>query len=323
MPNTDEPLTTLERCLDYLKISDAAGTQVETFVNIGLTPDLEQVKRAVEATRKSNRIHAMKWYMGKSVGDLSVVHKDQQRAVIEVLAKEGYDRVLMSHCEKEDKMDDKKYDPKNPRTWSTICRPEEAEIESFKDLIEMAEIANFKGTLHVCHVSTAYVVDFIRNYQDKLKLSCGITPHHFIFDDSALNWPSGAWYKCNPPLRSEVTRVHLENRILNGRIPIIESDHAPHTADDKKGDKPVSGIACGSAWPSVIQYLENRGMRKEFISAAVWENASKLFNLPADAPDVKVDWDKLKKLQASYPFDPFDILKREVYRVTRASGLGQ
>lgn len=321
MPNTDPPLTTLDGCLEYLKISDSSNTQVETFVNIGLTPDLVQVKRAVEATNKSHRIRAMKWYMGKSVGDLSVIHKDQQRSVIETLAKEGYDKVLMSHCEKEALMDDQKYNPKDPQTWSTICRPEEAEIESFKDLIELAEAAKFKGTLHVCHVSTAYVVDFINNYQGTLKLSCGITPHHFIYSDAALNCPAGAWYKCNPPLRSEGTREQLENRLLHGRIPLIESDHAPHTADDKKGDKPASGIACGTAWPSVIQYLENRGMSPENIRAAVWENASKLFGLPTEASEVKVDFDKLKKLQATYPFDHFDILKREVYRVVRAPGL--
>ena len=322
MPNTDEPLTTLERCLDYLKISDAAGTQVETFVNIGLTPDLEQVKRAVEATSESARIRAMKLYMGRSTGDLSIVNKDQQRSVIETLAKEGYDKVLMSHCEKEDKMDDKKYDPGKPRTWSTICRPEEAEIESYNDLVEMAEAVNFKGTIHVCHVSTAYVVDFIHNYQGKLKLSCGITPHHFILSDMVLASPVGAWYKCNPPLRSEETRVQLENRILHGRIPIIESDHAPHTADDKKGDKPASGIACGTAWPYVAEYVMNRGMSESCVRAAVWENASKLFGLPIEAPEVKVDFDKLKKLQASYPFDHFGGMKEEFYRLTRAPGLG-
>lgn len=309
MANTEDPLTTQEGCEEYLALADSCGTSVRTYVHIGTTPDVEQVKRAIDATRKNRRIIGPKVMWGRSTGRLSVIHPEEQYSVMETFAREGYEGVIANHCEKEAMMNDDLYDRKNPITWSTHCRPEKAETASFDDVVKMAEDVKFKGTLHVCHVSTAYVVDKIHNYKGPLKLSCGITPHHFMFDYNKLQGPNGAHFKCNPPIRSPDTRFGLEIRLLDGRIPIIESDHAPHSEGDKHPEdpkaKPASGVSAGLGWPYVTQQLQRLGMTPEHIGEVVFDNAVRLYGLDLEPREVRVDLKKLKALAESYPFDPF------------------
>ncbi len=308
MPNTKRPLISLERCQEYLAIADREKSPVKFYVHIGLTPDPEQVKRAVDAWRREPRIIGMKAYWGKSTGDLTIRNEDQQRKVLETLSEEYYDGVLISHCEKESCMNDKLYTSSDPRIWSRRCRPEAAEMSSFDDIAGFAEDVFFPGTLHIAHVSTAYAVDKIHNYRGKVKLSCGVTPHHLFLSDDYLD-RLGAQAKCNPALREEATRKGLEKRLWDGRINIIESDHANHCVEDKQGEEPASGIPVGVAWPETLGALIRRGMPSARIKALVCENPVNLFRsgdklLDLEIPDrVRVNMDKLRLLRESYPLD--------------------
>lgn len=305
MPNTARPLTTLERCRDYLSIADKVRSPVQFYVYIGLTSDVEQIKRAVEACRMESRIIGMKMYCGKSTGDLTIDSEEEQHQVLEILANENYQGVLMTHCEKESRMHDEWYNPNNPLTWSTRCRPEEAEIESVKDILRITEEVHFPGKIHIAHVSTVEVVDLIHSYQGPLQLSCGITPHHLFLNYNKLEGPDGVWFKCNPPLRSPETQEKLLERLLQGKIPIIESDHAPHIINDKMKSLPASGIHSGVMWPYVIHNLGALGMPSQQIFEVTFSNAVKLYNLNLQPREAAVGWQRMKQFRAEYPFDPF------------------
>lgn len=326
MPNTDPPLTTLELCRDYLKLAkDANVREVQFYTHISLTSDPEQIKRAVEAYRKESGICGMKAYFGRSTGNLSVVSKKDQERAIKTLAEEGYEGVLAGHFEKESLMDDKAYDPRNPRTWNTKCRPEIAEMKSFCDILRLSHQYNFRGTLHVAHISTLIVADYIHRHKEGvLKLSCGVTPHHAFLNDEYLKGKKWAWYKCNPPLRSRSTQEGLLQRLVNGTIPIIESDHAPHTCEDKKAGRgsngkkkkkdeiklPASGIASGTIWSSLERALLDQGMAREILRGVMRDNAIKLYGLEGRIPMMRrnVDWKALEKISSQYPHDPFSRL---------------
>tara|TARA_Y100000034_G_C6879729_1_gene402888 strand:+ start:393 stop:1508 length:1116 start_codon:yes stop_codon:yes gene_type:complete len=312
MPNTSSPLIDLNSCREYLALAEKAEVPVEFYVHIGLTSDPEQIRRAVDAYHQEPRIIGMKAFWGKSVGDLAIESKDDQYEVLRTLAQEGYEGVVTGHFEKEAEMYTSLYDPQNPRNWSTLCRPELAEVDSFNDIVMMAMAIGLKGTLHVAHVSTLSVADRVYEWANDpgylstgLKLSCGVTPHHLLFDYTKLDNPETArWYKCNPPLRSLETRQGLLERVLDGRIPIIESDHAPHTLDDKQKEVPYSGIVSGHAWAKLPGQLAELGMSPEQISAVLHNNAVKLFDL--SLPDERnINPEMLEKLMEHYPFDPF------------------
>jgi dihydroorotase len=311
MPNTNPPLIDLQSCRDYLSLADDVDVPVKFYVHIGLTPDVEQVKRAVEAWREEPKIIGMKAYWGRSTGDLSIVEREDQFYVLKTLAEEGYKGVLMSHCEKEAEMNDKAYDPQNPRTWSTHARPEKAEVQSFRDILQTAVGAKFKGTIHVAHVSTLEVVDEIYNYNKEmhpydadanLGLSCGVTPHHLLLDYTRLDDPKTApWFKCNPPLRSPETQNGLLKRVFDGRIPIIESDHAPHTEEDKLKEVPASGIISGHTWPRLSNYLMSQGMSEKRLKEVTFDNAVKLFDLDLISQNREPNIDLLIELVNEYP----------------------
>ncbi|MCI0615124.1 hypothetical protein L0244_19200, partial [bacterium] len=168
MPNPKRGLITLERCREYLALGDRAKSKVRSYVNAGVTSDLEQVKRIVEAWRIEPRIIGLKEYLELSTNELSVLKSEQKRATIATMASEGYDGVLIIHSGCQDDNSDDKYDSKNPKTWSTICRPEVSEANGFDEFIGFAEDVKFKGTIHVAHVSTIYVVDKIHYYKGPL-----------------------------------------------------------------------------------------------------------------------------------------------------------
>lgn len=305
MPNTATPLISMRQCQQYLALARAVRSPVHFFVHIGVTANPQQIREAVKACQEEPGIIGMKVYWGKSTGNLGVVHPAEQLLVLKTLAECNYKGVLAMHCEKESEMHDQDYQPSHPVTWSTVCRPEKAEIMSVREIISMAESVQFPGKLHVAHVSTLPVVDFIATYQGPLKLSCGVTPHHVMFNYATLDGKKGAWYKCNPPLRSEETRLGLLQRLITGKIPIIESDHAPHTEEDKAHPLPASGITNGFIWPQYIAWLRKKGMKEDQIMKAAFWNAVKLYGLPLQPRQREIHWQQLEKLKQFYPLDVF------------------
>jgi dihydroorotase len=90
-----------------------------------------------------------------------------------------------------------------------------------------------KAKVHFTHISAMESVHLIKMAkEDGLTVTCDVTPHHLVFDDSALEKYDAA-FKINPPLRSSHDRQALEEGICNGTIDIIASDHAPHMDAEK------------------------------------------------------------------------------------------
>ena len=90
-----------------------------------------------------------------------------------------------------------------------------------------------KAKVHFTHISAMESVRLIKMAkEDGLPVTCDVTPHHLVFDDSSLE-KYDATFKINPPLRSSRDRQALEEGIRNGIIDIIASDHAPHLEAEK------------------------------------------------------------------------------------------
>jgi dihydroorotase len=87
---------------------------------------------------------------------------------------------------------------------------------------------------HIAHVSTAESLELIRaaRAQDS-HITCEVTPHHFMLDDSAvLRWGPNA--KMAPPLRDRRHVDALRNALADGTIDMIATDHAPHDPSSKQ-----------------------------------------------------------------------------------------
>ncbi|KYH12304.1 dihydroorotase [Neorickettsia sp. 179522] len=81
---------------------------------------------------------------------------------------------------------------------------------------------------HVLHVSTKKTVEIVRAAKDRgMKVTCEVTPHHFLLTEEAVDGYNTA-AKMNPPLRTEEDRLCMIGALKDGTIDVIASDHAPH-----------------------------------------------------------------------------------------------
>lgn len=93
---------------------------------------------------------------------------------------------------------------------------------------------------HICHVSNQAELEFVLRAKDAgLPITCGVTPHHLFLTDEDAN-ELGPFGKVKPYLKSKKDQKFLWNH-LDG-VDIIESDHAPHTIDEKNSDNPPFGL---------------------------------------------------------------------------------
>lgn len=89
--------------------------------------------------------------------------------------------------------------------------------------------------LHLCHCSTAGSYHILKLAKAQgFDASGEVTPHHFTLT-SADRIPGDSNYKMNPPLRTEADRQALIKGLKEGVFEVIATDHAPHTAEDKRG----------------------------------------------------------------------------------------
>ena len=216
MPNTSPPLTTKQRILDRVKLADGAieklGLTGRFFHGIygGITKDPEQIKAIVRAHAELfPRIVGLKMFAGHSTGNMGIIDEEEQRMVYRTLAEAGYEGVLAVHCEKEKHMIASAWDHKRPHTH-TRARPPEAEIESVKDQLRFAREEGFKGTLHICHISTPQSVALLER-EDHLNVVCGITPHHAMLAAEDMDEIRGHLLKMNPPLRPREIQQALQS----------------------------------------------------------------------------------------------------------------
>jgi dihydroorotase len=97
-------------------------------------------------------------------------------------------------------------------------------------------LAKKHGTrLHVLHISTAEELAlFEPGNADKL-ITAEACIHHLYFDDDDYA-ELGSLIKCNPAIKSAKDRIALRQALVDGRLDLIGTDHAPHTLQEKAGD---------------------------------------------------------------------------------------
>ncbi|MBI4162797.1 MAG: dihydroorotase [Candidatus Aenigmarchaeota archaeon] len=303
MPNTDPPVTTRSEAIAriYLALLPRDTRNVFYSLFMGLTKDPEQVKRAIGVYRELfPRVAGMKFYAGHSVGNLGVVESEDQARVYETLAREGYDGVFVIHAEKESLLKPDLWMPENPVTHCN-ARPEEAEVQSIKDQLELAVETGFRGKLHISHISSPVSVDIVTDAKKiGVDISCGVCPHHFIYNSDQMERSDGNLWKMNPPLRSRKSQEKLPEYLRQGKIDWIETDHAPHTLDEKTGPPYASGIPGLAWWPLFEEYLRRNDFTDRQIEELTFNNAARRFNLPVERKRRK-----LVDRRKDYPFDPY------------------
>jgi len=318
MPNCNPPLidghAIKERIELGQKYADRISKQIghPLFYGVygGVTAEPMQLEHIVQAYRThAPGMVALKMFAGHSTGNMGLVDPADQRNVFDNLALSGYEGVLAVHCEKETLLHPELWDPMRPWTHS-ISRGSEAELVSVTEQVEHVLSSGFKGTLHICHISTQGALEVVRQAkQSGVEITCGATAHHALLDCSAAgqNWNL---LKMNPPLRSHTDRDAIFQGLLDGDIDWIESDHAPHTIPDKIAG--ASGIPGFAGTLLLIKALRDHHIDDKRLVALCQKRAATVFHIDIQPEHVVSDkeiTELLPLIRASYPWDPFEFIR--------------
>ena len=308
MPNTDPPLTSRDVILSRLEKGEKAlnklGLPLFHGILAGLTPDPEQIAEVVKAWKDLfPSVAGLKMFAGHSTGNMGITEPAGQRSVFEILSSLNYTGVLMVHCEKESLQKPGLFDPERPETH-LAARPPEAEVESVRDQIRWAQERGFKGTLHICHVSVPESLKVIEDGRKKLscRVTCGITPHHALLSVDDMKGPDGILLKVNPPLREKRMQEEMFEALLDGRIDWIETDHAPHAEEEKRG-KNFSGIPVLQFYGTFMEILKSRGLGDSDLEDLTFSNITEAFGIKKNT--FKKNPGAVKIPADEYGFDPF------------------
>ena len=306
MPNTAPPCTDRDTILSRLADGGAAAekTGVSYHLYAGLTNDEEEVREMVSLhSELFPLVIALKMFAGQSTGNMGIIGLENQRRVFQTLSEEGYSGVLAVHAEKEELM---RPDLFRPGCWEShsLARPAEAETESVRDLISLAEETGFRGTLHICHVSAANTIALVCDKRRSVpfRITMGATPHHALFssEDAAVH---DRYLKMNPPLRNIEDRDAVFSALLDGTIDWAESDHAPHTIADKENG--ASGIPGLAQMMLLAAKLREQGASEERLEEIFGKAAAAAFGIPDDFSMPSDPASLYLKERDEYPWDPF------------------
>lgn len=161
--------------------------------------------------------------------------------------------------------------------------PREAEISLVERDLQIA--LETGADINIQHISSKEAVELVRRAKAKgSNIHAEATPHHFtLTEDAAIEY--GTMAKMNPPLREEADRLAIIEGLKDGTIDLIATDHAPHTAEEKKRpitEAPSGIIGLETALPLGITVLvkENHLTMMELLKMMSY-NPAKLYHLDA------------------------------------------
>lgn len=250
-PNTVPNAVTQEILEEKYQIAAQNSYANYSFMMGATNDNLEEVLK----TNPKN-VAGIKIFLGSSTGNMLV----DNEAVLEKIFS-STPMLIAVHCEDEQtiKTNLEKYKAEYgddiPVTAHHLIRSEEACYLSSSKAIELAKKTGAR--LHVFHLSTAKEMELFTNktpLQDK-KITAEACIHHLWFtnDDYATK---GNFIKWNPAVKTAADRDALWEALLDGRIDVIATDHAPHTLEEKKQsyiNAPSGGPLVQHALPALFE----------------------------------------------------------------------
>jgi dihydroorotase len=230
MPNTNPPTFTQE-LLEAKYAIGAANSLANYSFFMGTSQDnLEEV---LKTNAKKNEVCGIKIFMGSSTGNLLV---DNPFILENIFSKS--ELLIATHCEEESIIKKNKAALEAVKSIlepadHPIIRNEEACFESSWKAIQLAQ--KFDTRLHILHISTAKELQLFSNLRplkDK-RITSEVCIHHLHFtsEDYAQ---LGNLIKCNPAIKAPENKKALWEGLLDDRLDIIATDHAPHTWEEKQ-----------------------------------------------------------------------------------------
>ena len=276
-PNTVPNAVTQELLEEKYKIASEKSYANYSFSMGGTNDNLEEVLK----TNPKN-VAAIKLFLGSSTGNMLVDNPE--------ILEEIFSQVKMPicvHCEdeatirKNTEIYKEQYGEDIPVKFHHLIRSEEACYLSSSKAVELAKKTGAR--LHIYHLSTAKETELFRNdipLKEK-KITAEVCVHHLHFTNEDYE-TKGSLIKWNPAVKTETDKNGLWEALLDDRIDVIATDHAPHTLEEKSNKY----LSCPSGAPLVqyslsvmFEYFKKGKISLEKVVEKMCHNPSILFEI--------------------------------------------
>ncbi|TNJ44234.1 dihydroorotase [Tamlana fucoidanivorans] len=277
MPNTNPQTTTVEKLEEKFDIAAKTSYANYSFMFGGTNDNLEEILKL-----DKNQVAGLKLFLGSSTGNMLVDDPE----VLEKIFK-STDMVISVHCEDEGtiKRNFKKYHDEFGDDIPVDCHPlirsEEACYLSSSKAIELAKKTGAR--LHIFHLSTGKETQLFTNkipLKDK-KITAEVCVHHLWFSDEDYK-TKGTHIKWNPAVKTAADRDALWKALLDGRIDVIATDHAPHTKAEKDNvytKAPSGGPLVQHALQAMLEMYHKGKISLEKVVEKMCHNPAILFQI--------------------------------------------
>ena len=277
MPNT-VPQTLTQPLLEEKYDIGARDSLANYSFYMGVSNDnLEEV---LKTDRKN--VCGLKIFMGASTGNMLV---DDQEVLEKVFS--STDMLIATHCEDEETIRTNtrlyvdKYGDDIPINLHPLIRSEEACYKSSSRAIDLAQRCGAR--LHILHISTARETHLFRNDipLDEKKITSEACIHHLWFNDSFYD-EKGNYIKWNPAVKTKNDQEEILKAVLDDRIDVIATDHAPHTIEEKSNPyttAPSGGPLVQHSLVAMLDFYKQGKIAVERIVEKMCHNPAIMFQI--------------------------------------------
>jgi len=255
MPNTVPNALTQELLQDKYNRAAQVSLANYSFFMGASNDNLEEVLKTDE-----KNVCGIKIFMGSSTGNMLV---DNELTLDGIFSE--CSMLIATHCEDEATIRAntaqaiEQFGGEIPMEQHPLIRSVEACYKSSSKAIELAKKHNTR--LHILHISTEKETHLFDNSVPlaQKRITAEACIHHLTFNDS-MYATKGSLLKWNPAVKTEADRKGIFQALLDDRIDIIATDHAPHTWDEKQNTylkAPSGGPLVQHALPAMMEHVKN------------------------------------------------------------------
>lgn len=228
MPNTNPPVFTQELLEQKYQIAANSSLANYSFYIGAANDNLEEVLKT-----DIRKVCGLKIFMGSSTGNLLV---DDPKTLEGFFSR--FPSLIAAHCEDESTIRKntaefrERYGENVPVQYHPLIRSADACFLSSSFAVGLAK--KHGSRFHVLHISTARETELFDNAipLEQKKITAEACVHHLWFNDSDYE-KLGMFIKWNPAIKTKADQVEIFNALLDDRIDVIATDHAPHTREEK------------------------------------------------------------------------------------------
>jgi len=277
MPNTVPQATTQQLLQDKFDIASKTSFTNYSFMFGGTNDNLEELLKT-----DLQKVAAIKLFLGSSTGNMLV---DNEETLEKIFS--STKMLIAVHCEDEYTIRENlteaiaKYGDDIPIEMHAKIRSEEACYISSSKAITLAKKTGAR--LHVFHLSTAKETALFGNDLplEEKQITAEVCIHHLWFDDTDYK-EKGTFIKWNPAVKTKQDKEGLWKALLDDRIDVIATDHAPHTLEEKNQvytKAPSGGPLVQHGLLAMLEAVHNKKISLEKVVEKMCHNPARLFQI--------------------------------------------